>query len=38
MDILTTTSEKIKPTFSFKSARTPGRVVIDVKDLVLGYD
>jgi ATPase subunit of ABC transporter with duplicated ATPase domains len=38
MDIITTATEKIKPTFSFQSARTTGRVVIDAKDLIIGYD
>ncbi|MDO5558657.1 MAG: ABC-F family ATP-binding cassette domain-containing protein [Oscillospiraceae bacterium] len=38
MDIITIAPEKIKPVFSFKSARTPGRVVIDAHDLILGYD
>lgn len=30
--------EKPKATFNFKEARTPGRVIIEVKDVVLGYD
>ena len=30
--------EKIKPTFSFREARTPSKVVIEAKGLVLGYD
>lgn len=30
--------EKPKATFKFKEARTPGRVIIEVKDVVLGYD
>ncbi len=38
MDIITLAPEKLKPSFSFKSARTTGRVVIEAKDLVLGYD
>lgn len=38
MDIITTTSEKIKPIFSFQSARTTGKVVIDAKDLIIGYN
>ena len=37
MDIITLAPEKAKPTFSFKTARTPGRVVIEAKNLVLGY-
>ena len=38
MDIITLTPEKVKPNFSFKTARTPGRVVVEAKDLVLGYN
>lgn len=38
MDIITLAPEKIKPTFVFRTARTPGRVVIEAKDLVLGYN
>ena len=38
MDVIELAKEKPKPTFGFSSARTPGRVVIEAKDLVLGYD
>ncbi len=38
MDVIQLAKEKIKPSFSFRSARTTGRVVIDAKNLVLGYD
>lgn len=38
MEIITIAKEKIKPTFAFKSARTPGKIVIEAKDLILGYD
>ena len=38
MDVITLAKEKIKPSFSFKSARTTGKVVIEGIDLVLGYD
>lgn len=38
MDVITLAKEKVKPTFGFQSARTPGRVVIDAQGLVLGYD
>lgn len=38
MEIITLAPEKVKPTFSFKTARTPGRVVIEAEGLVLGYD
>ncbi len=38
MDKITLAAEKIKPVFSFAKARTPGRVVVECKDLILGYD
>lgn len=38
MDVIQLAKEKIKPSFSFRPARTTGRVVIDAKNLVLGYD
>ena len=38
MDKITLMREKPKPTFAFRKARTPGRVVIDCKNVVLGYD
>lgn len=38
MEIITLAPEKVKPTFSFKTARTPGRMVVEAKELVLGYD
>ncbi|MGN0620360.1 MAG: ABC-F family ATP-binding cassette domain-containing protein [Porcipelethomonas sp.] len=38
MDRITLAAERIKPSFSFNTARTPGKVVIECKDLVLGYD
>lgn len=38
MEIIEITKEKVKPVFSFTSARTPGREVLVAKDLVLGYD
>lgn len=38
MDMIEKTREKMKPTFSFKEARTPGKYIFDAKDLVLGYD
>ncbi|MBP1547799.1 MAG: ABC-F family ATP-binding cassette domain-containing protein [Oscillospiraceae bacterium] len=37
MDKITLTGEKPKPIFSFSPARTPGRIVIECSDLVLGY-
>lgn len=38
MDVIERPREKPKPTFSFKEGKTPSRVLIDVKDLVIGYD
>ena len=38
MEKITLAPEKVKPEFKFKSDRTPGRVVISAKDLVIGYD
>ncbi len=38
MDIIEIAREKIKPSFSFQTARTPAREVVAVKDLVIGYD
>ncbi len=38
MEIIEKVSEKPKPTFRFNEARTPGRILVEVKDLVLGYD
>ncbi|WP_409967307.1 ABC-F family ATP-binding cassette domain-containing protein [Bengtsoniella intestinalis] len=38
MDVIEIAKEKPKPTFAFKSARTPGRYVIEAKGIVLGYD
>jgi ATPase subunit of ABC transporter with duplicated ATPase domains len=38
MDIIELGREKMKPVFSFTNARTPGKIVIDAKDLVLGYE
>ncbi len=38
MEKITLAPEKVKPTFNFKSDRTPGRVVISATDLVIGYD
>lgn len=30
--------EKIKPSFSFREARTPGKIIFEAQDLVLGYE
>ncbi|MGN1480485.1 ABC-F family ATP-binding cassette domain-containing protein [Porcipelethomonas sp.] len=38
MDKITLAKEKIKPVFGFLPSRTTGKVVIDARDLVLGYD
>lgn len=38
MEVIQLAKAKIKPVFAFQAARTPGRVVIEAKDLVLGYD
>ncbi|MGL4732271.1 MAG: ABC-F family ATP-binding cassette domain-containing protein, partial [Fusobacteriaceae bacterium] len=38
MDIIEIAREKPKPIFGFKTARTPSREIITVKDLVIGYD
>ena len=38
MEKITLASEKTKPSFSFNTARTPGRSVIECKNIVLGYD
>lgn len=38
MEILTKPKEKVKPTFGFETARTPGRVVFNAKELVIGYE
>lgn len=38
MDVITLDREKPKPKFNFKTARTPSREVVTVKDLVIGYD
>lgn len=38
MEIIELARERIKPSFAFRSARTPGREVISTHQLVLGYD
>jgi len=38
MERISLAPEKVKPVFSFKNDRAPGRVVISAKDIVLGYD
>ena len=38
IDRISLAPEKIKPVFSFKTDRAPGKVVISAQDLVIGYD
>ncbi|MBP3420734.1 MAG: ABC-F family ATP-binding cassette domain-containing protein [Lachnospiraceae bacterium] len=38
MDVITLATEKPKPEFNFKEARTPGKYIFQTKDLVIGYD
>lgn len=38
MDLIEKDREKIRPTFKFREARTPGRVIFQANNLVIGYD
>jgi len=38
MDVIELAAEKPKPEFHFQEARTPGRVLFETKDLVIGYE
>ena len=38
MEMIEKIIEKPKPEFSFRTARTPGRVIFETKQLVIGYD
>ncbi len=38
MEMIERPKEKIKPTFAFREARTPSKVVIEAKNIVIGYD
>ena len=38
MDVIELAAEKPKPEFNFREARTPGRVLFETHDLVIGYD
>lgn len=38
MDKITLAKEKPKPVFSFLEAKSPGKLVVQAKDLVLGYE
>ena len=38
MDLIQLAAEKPKPEFHFKAGRTPGKYIIETKNLVIGYD
>ncbi len=38
MDVIELATEKPKPEFNFREARTPGRYIFQTKDLVIGYN
>lgn len=38
MEIIELDREKPKPEFNFKEARTPGKILVETTDLVIGYD
>lgn len=38
MELIELQSEKPKPSFEFKNARTPGRFIFQAKDLQIGYE
>ena len=38
MDRIELAREKPKPEFNFKMARTPGKLIFETKDLIIGYD
>ena len=38
MEIIELAAEKPKPEFNFKVGRTPGKMIFETKDLVIGYD
>lgn len=38
MEMIEKPREKPKPSFGFREARTPGRLIVQAADLVLGYD
>lgn len=38
MDMIELPSEKPKPEFHFKQARTSGKLIFETKELVIGYD
>ena len=38
MDVIELAKEKPKPEFYFKEARTPGKMLFETEDLIIGYD
>ncbi len=38
MELLSKPKTKVKPVFQFQEGRTPGRVIFETKNLVIGYD
>jgi ATPase subunit of ABC transporter with duplicated ATPase domains len=38
MDVIELAAEKPKPEFHFQEARTPGRLLFETKDIVIGYE
>ncbi|MBV6715337.1 ABC-F family ATP-binding cassette domain-containing protein [Paenibacillus chitinolyticus] len=38
MDVIELAKEKPKPQFNFKEGRTPGKLIFETKDLVIGYE
>ena len=38
MDVIELAAEKLKPEFKFRYGRTPGKMLFETKDLVIGYD
>ncbi|MCU6762529.1 Uncharacterized ABC transporter ATP-binding protein YheS [uncultured Roseburia sp.] len=38
MDVIELAAERPKPEFHFKEARTPGRYIVQTKELVIGYE
>ncbi|MDO4620087.1 MAG: ABC-F family ATP-binding cassette domain-containing protein [Lachnospiraceae bacterium] len=38
MDLIELAKEKPKPEFNFKEGRTPGKLIFETQDLVIGYD
>ena len=38
MELIELAAEKPKPEFNFKVGRTPGKMIFETKDLVIGYD